>query len=300
MPDEDILHIEKPGEGNMNVVLRIRTNKRSFILKQSRPYVQKYPQIKAPLDRIAIEHQFYKSIDNEVLMAHLPEVLYYDSKQNLLLMTDLGHCEDMTKIYTERKIADSDLENLVFLLTYLHLTPPPKNFPANLTMRKLNYQHIFQLPFLIDNGFELDTVQPGLQALAMPYKTDGTLNKIVGQVGNAYLSAGKTLIHGDYYPGSWMTKSKHMYILDPEFSFIGFAEFDLGVMVAHLVMATMDRSYLSRILALYKEPFDEKLTSQIAGIEIMRRLIGLAQLPLKHSLDEKERLLQMALNMTLL
>ncbi|MCJ7466592.1 MAG: phosphotransferase [Maribacter sp.] len=297
-PKEDILHIEKPGEGNMNVVLRIRTSERSFILKQSRPYVQKYPQVSAPLDRIAVEYQFYKTIDNEMLVPHLPEVLYYDPKEYVLLMKDLGHCEDMTKIYVERNMADTELENLVSLLGCLHQTRPPKNFPPNRAMRKLNYQHIFQLPFALDNGFELDDVQPGLQTLAMPFKSDDTLKEIIGQVGNAYLSAGKTLIHGDYYPGSWMTKSKKMYILDPEFSFLGFAEFDLGVMAAHMVMATMDRSYMSRILALYKEPFDEKLTSQVAGIEIMRRLIGLAQLPMQRTLEEKELLLRMAHNMT--
>jgi len=37
--DENILTVEKPGEGNMNVVLRVKTNKRSFIVKQSRPFV---------------------------------------------------------------------------------------------------------------------------------------------------------------------------------------------------------------------------------------------------------------------
>ncbi len=284
----------------MNVVLRIRTTTRTIILKQSRPYVQKYPQVAAPLERIAVEREFYKTIDNEILVSYFPEVLYYDPKENLLLLKDLGQCEDMTKIYAERNVTGSALQKLVSILDHLHQTPPPKNFPANLEMRKLNYQHIFRLPFMPDNGFELDTVQPGLQALAMPYRNDRTLKEIVDTIGNIYLSAGKTLIHGDYYPGSWMTMSGDMYILDPEFSFVGFAEFDLGVMAAHIVMATMDPSYLPRILAFYKNQFDEKLTSKIAGIEIMRRLIGLAQLPMKRSIAEKESLLQLANNMTLL
>jgi len=41
---EEVISMKKPGEGNMNVVLRIITNERSFILKQSRPYVEKYQQ----------------------------------------------------------------------------------------------------------------------------------------------------------------------------------------------------------------------------------------------------------------
>ena len=49
---EIINEIEIAGEGNMNVVLRIKTNKRTFILKQSRPFVQKYPDL--PLSLIHI------------------------------------------------------------------------------------------------------------------------------------------------------------------------------------------------------------------------------------------------------
>ena len=40
-PDEEIISAKKPGEGNMNYTLRIRTNFRTFILKQSRDYLTK-------------------------------------------------------------------------------------------------------------------------------------------------------------------------------------------------------------------------------------------------------------------
>ena len=53
--DEKVVSIEKPGEGNMNFVVRVKTNQRQFIVKQSRPYVEKYPQIEAPIERIATE-----------------------------------------------------------------------------------------------------------------------------------------------------------------------------------------------------------------------------------------------------
>ncbi|HEY0108593.1 MAG TPA: aminoglycoside phosphotransferase, partial [Fibrella sp.] len=40
--------------------------------------------------------------------------------------------------------------------------------------------------------------------------------------------------------------------------------------------------------------FDDHLLRQFTGIEIARRLIGLAQLPLSLSLEEKSRLMQLA------
>ena len=296
---EQITTIEKPGEGNMNVVLRIKTDNRSFILKQSRPFVQKYQQIEAPLDRIAVEYQFYQAVQNESLRKNLPSILGYDAYEQLLILEDLGHCLDMSSIYTSKQIAEDQLQRLTSILALIHESEVPNNFSENMAMRQLNHQHIFVLPFLEDNGFQLDDIQEGLQELSKPYKQDASLKAIVEEVGKRYLSQGNTLLHGDYYPGSWMTETENLYVIDPEFGFVGFAEFDLGVMAAHIIMATADESYLDSIFNLYNRKADKKLMAQVAGIEIIRRLIGLAQLPLERSIGEKQYLLELARKMIL-
>jgi 5-methylthioribose kinase len=142
-------------------------------------------------------------------------------------------------------------------------------------------------------------VQEGLQELSLPYKMDNAIKAVVNKLGDMYLSKGNVLIHGDYYPGSWMQLENEVYIIDPEFSFIGFREFDLGVMTAHLILATMDPSSLKKVMQLYKSDANAGLVSQVAGVEIIRRLIGLAQLPLRRSLSEKEDLLKLARKMIL-
>lgn len=299
MPNEPIRSVEKPGEGNMNVVLRVRTHSRSLIVKQSRPFVQKYQQIEAPLKRIAVEYQFYQAVQQQALEAHLPKILGYVKEDHLLLLEDLGDCQDMTSIYTDRSISSLTLEQLSRALAHIHRTKVPKDFPENLEMRTLNHQHIFVLPFLADNGFQLDAVQQGLQDLSTPYKQDTELKSVVDEIGKKYLSPGDTLLHGDYYPGSWMTAKDQLYIIDPEFGFPGFAEFDLGVMSAHSIMATADPQLLDIIYGAYEGMADRTLTTKVAGIEILRRLIGLAQLPLDRTLDEKQYLLQLARKMVL-
>jgi 5-methylthioribose kinase len=108
------------------------------------------------------------------------------------------------------------------------------------------------------------------------------------------LQEGNTLLHGDYYPGSWMCSDKKLYIIDPEFSFIGFKEFDLGVMAAHLILATTNPDYFNRICDLYPTSLNQDYVRQLCGVEILRRLIGLAQLPLQQSLKEKQQLLSLA------
>ena len=298
-PGEKIRTVSKAGEGNMNVVLRLGTNRRSLILKQSRPFVQKYPQIPAPPDRICTEEWFYRAVAGSGIEAHLPGVLGFDPDSYLMLLEDLGQAEDMTFLYEERTVARETLQTLVEVLGRIHATPAPAGFPDNLELRRLNHQHIFVLPFLKDNGFNLDQIQPGLEALATPFKKDAALKAVVTALGHHYLEAGKVLLHGDYYPGSWLQASGTVYIIDPEFSFAGFAEFDLGVMAGHLLLATGDPEIVNRVLERYSGPANRELAVQVAGAEIVRRLIGLAQLPLERSLEEKAYLLGLARNFLL-
>jgi 5-methylthioribose kinase len=279
--------------------LRVCTNKRSFILKQSRPYVRKYKDVAAPADRIDVEYQFYRAVKDAAATGHFPRILAYDPSHYLMQMEDLGDCRDMTFWYSERKIDQEHLNTLLEILFTIHSQPPPEDFPDNMGLRTLNHQHVFVLPFMEENGFKLDDVQNGLQKLSLPFKKDRDLRKIITATGEKYLKQGNTLLHGDYYPGSWMCGKHKVYVIDPEFSFIGFPEYDLGVMAAHAVMATSDLKYMQTISGAYKGQADINLMSQIAGIEIMRRLIGLAQLPLDRNLDEKEYLLRTAREMVL-
>ena len=288
---ELIKHKGIAGEGNMNVVLRLQTQKRSFILKQSRPYVQKYPELAAPLERIGVEERFYAQMQNHPFF---PKVLQYVQKDHLLLLEDLGKCEDLTSIYSEASLSDTLLNDLVSAIAHIHQCPAPGDYPLNISLRKLNHQHIFVLPYALDNGFPLDNVQKGLEELALPYKGDALLKKKIARLGDQYLLEGNTLLHGDYYPGSWMRSDKKLYIIDPEFSFVGFKEFDLGVMAAHLLLATANPDYLSRVCTLYPTALNEDRVRQLAGVEMLRRLIGLAQLPLQRSLQKKEVLLSLA------
>ncbi|PRX56395.1 phosphotransferase [Flagellimonas meridianipacifica] len=297
--DEHIQSLQKAGEGNMNVVLRVQTNHRSFILKQSRPYVQKYPQIEAPLERIAVERHFYKALEGSSIATSFPKVIAYDAGQYLMMQEDLGQCDDMGYLYGQRKVSSQQIRKLVQLAGTIHSVGKLDTFPQNRQLRELNHQHIFILPFLKENGFSLNAVQEGLQELSLPFKTDDLLKKKVTEIGEIYLSQGTCLIHGDYYPGSWLSQEDSIYIIDPEFSFIGFPEFDLGIMAAHLTMATSNFLVVEEVLKVYKGAHDPILVRQVAGVEILRRLIGLAQLPMQRTLNEKTHLLQEARNMVL-
>tara|TARA_B100000886_G_scaffold206498_1_gene142730 strand:+ start:990 stop:1955 length:966 start_codon:yes stop_codon:yes gene_type:complete len=289
--NEIVKKIDSAGEGNMNVVLRIKTNFKSFILKQSRSHVKRFPQIKAPLERIYIEYCFYSLVKKNFFS---PNVLGFINEDYVLFLEDLIKCRDLNYIYDSRQIDNDKVNKLALILHNIHITKAHKNYPANLALRKLNYDHIFVLPFLKDNGLQLNNIQDGLEELAIPFKENMDIIRRVNNAGKNYLDRGTTLLHGDYYPGSWMERNENIYIIDPEFTFLGLKEFDLGVMSGHLILATGQISYLKKICDNYPDKIDNNEVAIYCAIEIIRRLIGYAQLPIKRSIREKSDLLKLA------
>lgn len=304
--DETIVSISKPGDGNMNCVLRIETASRSFIIKQSRGYVEKYPQVLAPANRVLTEGAFYKKIATvQEVQEIMPKLLGVDATNNLIALEDLGKSNDFTVLYDlKQKIQEGELQQLVNYLNGLHQNfqkTVVDNELVNTEMRKLNYEHIFEYPFREENGFDLDAVQEGLQEIAMPYKKDTELKQKIERLGSLYLSKGKYLLQGDYYPGSWLKTADGIKVIDPEFCFYGLREFDLGVFLAHMYLTQQKESTITFIKENYYsfEELNKTILNGFIGTEIMRRLIGLAQLPLKMELKTKAVLLTFARDLIL-
>jgi 5-methylthioribose kinase len=293
--------LSKPGEGNMNVVLRFEYDGQSIILKQSKPYVNKYPSIPAPQERIHTEAMFYQYAQRiEKQAANMPKLLHYDAANFLMVLEDLGKGSDLLAVYQQTKrISKADFTLLLHYLNDLHSidwsATERKEYPNNLNLRQLNHQHIFVLPFQTDNGFDLNGVQIGLADLALPYVGDEGLKQRIDTLGKRYLSEGLHLLHGDYYPGSWVRTASGIKIIDPEFSFMGEVEFDLGVLMGHSILAGHKLEEVEVLVRKhYQVPFELTLARAYAGVEMMRRLIGIAQLPLPYALSEKKQLLETA------
>ncbi|ADV48870.1 aminoglycoside phosphotransferase [Cellulophaga algicola DSM 14237] len=296
---ETILSVEKPGEGNMNFTLRIVTNKRSFIIKQSRDYVEKYPQVAAPLERVLREAEFYRLInDIPQLKLMMPDLIGLDKENSVMLMDDLGKGKDYSYLYQQGEvISEEDLLTIIFFISKLHNTITSNTVEKKITnkkMRELNHEHIFKYPYVEENGINLDEILPGLQQHANILKQDEQLKKEVLELGKLYLEDGTTLLHGDYFPGSWLKTGSGVRIIDPEFCFFGIAEFEIGVTIAHLKMAEQPEETIKKALRHYKNscPLDEELCEKFVAIEIIRRIIGLAQLPLEISLEKRVELLK--------
>ena len=299
--NEIVLRVEIPGEGNMNFTLRVISNERSFILKQSRAYVEKYPQVAAPADRCMREAEFYALVAPIIaLSSRTPEIWHVDKENHVLIMDDLGQSSDYSFLYqSDAGIEDNDLKDIMEFAAILHTSVTKDSSPyliSNKEMRKLNHEHIYIYPFLSDSGFNLDEVCVGLSEVALKYQKDMVLKAVVHELGKQYLADGETLLHGDYFLGSWLKSKDGIKIIDPEFCYFGVPEFEIGVTVAHLIFARQSEAVIARALKYYTaiSPLNLEQVMRHAGVEIMRRIMGLAQLPLKLDLQQRSNLLDLA------
>jgi 5-methylthioribose kinase len=293
------VRIERAGEGNMNLTLRVALRDRSLILKQGRPWVEKYDQIPAPWERTLVEASFYRTVTHALEVANrMPRLVHVDEHNHVLVLEDLGTAGDYTSVYADGALSQTDVDDLLRWLSALaHVRPSPEDTRqlANRAMRTLNHEHIFSLPLREQNGLDLDRVTDGLARVAEDLKTDRAFCWRVSELGEVYLADGPSLVHGDYFPGSWMRTSDGVRIIDPEFCFCGAREFDYGVMLAHCALANTPSAPAEQVMnPVRRETLDEPLVLGFAGVEIMRRLIGVAQLPLRIGLDAKQRLLELS------
>ena len=311
-PDESLLAAEKAGEGNMNCTVRVRTSAGSFILKQSRPWLEKYPHIAAPFDRALIEARFYHLVaSHEAVAGRMPRLLWSDESARTLALEDLGTASDFFPLYARQAtLPDAMLGELVDYLAALHRLAPERlqdrKALANQDMRALNHEHMFALPLREANGLDLDayTGTPGLARAAASLRADAPYGQAVAALGERYLHGeGESLLHGDFFPGSFLQTAAGVRIIDPEFCFCGDAELDLGVLAAHLLLAGEPAVRAESIFAFYRAAggsFSVGLARQYAGVEIMRRLIGVAQIPtLQVSLQRKLGLLALSRELVL-
>jgi len=269
--DESITEVTIAGEGNMNLVLRVKTDRNSLIVKQARPWVEKYPQIAASDERILSEIEFYRCISKvEDVRSTMPSVLAWDTSLRLMVLEDLGAASDYASLYSGQ--SDASEVDLVFgkaihWVTGLHRcdTSEEPNLGCE-PLLGLNHQHMFSLPLSDPPAIDLDQVCDGLTKASRPLCANELVASAMQQLG----------------------------VIDPEFCFCGPMEFDLGVLAAHWIFCGSEAgdATIDRVCDACSKEVSRELLMGFAGAELVRRLVGVAQLPLDADLATREKWLQ--------
>ena len=293
-PGESLVSVKVAGQGNMNYLVRVTTSLRTFILKQSRPWVEKYSEIAAPFDRAVVEARFYTRVAGTPAAEFMPKFHWVDEESRILCLEDLGTLGDCSILYEGVPLSERRQRQLYRFLSFLHANHSPLE---NREMSRLNHFHIFVYPFQMENNLDLDGITPGLQRLAGTIKTNDGLRERIHELGQLYLSGGNSLLHGDFFPGSWLRTKYGVKVIDPEFGFTGPREFDLGVLSAHFQIAGVAfTAPVSETHYAHSHELDHRLVSSFAAVEILRRLLGVAQLPITFDLDRKRSLIEHAVH----
>jgi 5-methylthioribose kinase len=147
---------------------------------------------------------------------------------------------------------------------------------------------MFDLPLREGNGLDLDAITPGLGDAAGDLIADRRYGAVVAGLGRRYLSDGTSLVHGDYFPGSWLKSADGVRIIDPEFCFLGDPEFDCGILAAHLTIAGGSSARLEMIALGENAPAQSRAGRRGTQASRSCAALGVAQLPIQHDIQRKQ------------
>lgn len=239
--------IEEVGDGNLNLVFIVKGAGGGLAVKQALPYVrlvgESWP---LPLSR---SHYEYLALTRQAQLAPalVPAVLHHDEPLALVAMELLTPHIIMRKGLVAGAIYPRFVEHVttflartLFFSSDLALTAAEKKeavaaFAGNHALCKITEDLIFTDPYRVAE--QNRWTAPWLDATAAAIRDDLDLHVAVSRLKLKFLGHAEALLHGDLHTGSIMVTDGETRVIDPEFAFYGPMGFDIGAVIANLLMA---------------------------------------------------------------
>ena len=239
--------IREVGDGNLNLVFIVTSGAAGVVVKQALPYVrlvgESWP---LPLDRAHFEREALK-IQAAYVPMHVPKVYHFNPEQAAIVMDYLSPHIILRKGLIRRvkypQLADhlsTFLAEMLFRTSDLGMPADAKKAAQallcqNTGLCKISEDLIFTDPYRIAplNRW----TSPELDGLAAAFRADAPLKVAVQELKWAFLTRGEALLHGDLHTGSVMVTESDTRVIDPEFAFFGPIGFDIGAVLANLMLS---------------------------------------------------------------
>jgi 5-methylthioribose kinase len=239
--------IREVGDGNLNLVFIVTSGAAGVVVKQALPYVrlvgESWP---LPLDRAYFEQEALKTQAAYVPM-HIPKVYHFDTEQAAIVMAYLSPHIILRKGLIRRvkypQLADhlsTFLAEMLFRTSDLAMPADAKKAAQallchNTALCKISEDLIFTDPYRVAplNRW----TSPELDGLAAAFRADAPLKVAAQELKWAFLTRGEALLHGDLHTGSVMVTEADTRVIDPEFAFFGPIGFDIGAVLANLMLS---------------------------------------------------------------
>ncbi|SCB36532.1 5'-methylthioribose kinase [Bradyrhizobium yuanmingense] len=239
--------ITEVGDGNLNLVFIVKGARGGIAVKQALPYVrlvgESWP---LPLSRA---HYEYLALSRQAQLAPdlVPAVLHHNEALALTVMELLEPHIIMRKGLVAatrypRFVDDitTFMARTLFFTSDLALSAAEKKeaiaaFAGNHALCKITEDLIFTDPYRIAE--QNRWTAPYLDGLAASLREDLELHVAVSRLKLKFMASPEALIHGDLHTGSIMVTDGQTRVIDPEFAFYGPMGFDVGAVLANLLMA---------------------------------------------------------------
>lgn len=242
--------VEEVGDGNLNLVFILRGATGApgggLAIKQALPYVrlvgESWP---LPLSRAHYEHM---ALTRQAALAPglTPAVLHYDARLALIAMELLEPHVIVRRGMIEGRVyprfaedVSTFLAQTLFHSSDLALTAAEKKamiagFAGNDALCKITEDLIFTEPYMLAENNRWTT--PWLDSYAASFRADARLKIAVSRLKLKFMSQPQALLHGDLHTGSIMATETDTRVIDPEFAFVGPMGFDIGAVIANLLI----------------------------------------------------------------
>lgn len=238
--------VAEVGDGNLNLVFIVSGAEGTAVVKQALPYVRlvgdSWP---LPRNRAFFETQ---TLERENIRdpASVPVIYHFDDDQSLIIMEYLTPHKILRGLLIEGQRVEGLADALgtfcartAFRGSDLSMSAEAKKadvalYQGNAALCKITEELVFTDPYY---DAKLNHHTAALGPLVTLLRNDVAMKTEVQSLLLTFTSASETLCHGDLHTGSVMCTANDTKVIDPEFGFYGPMGFDLGMLVANLLMS---------------------------------------------------------------
>jgi 5-methylthioribose kinase len=234
------------GDGNLNLVFHIADTRsgKSLILKQALPYAkvvgESWP---LTIDRARIESEALL-LQSSLCPDLAPQVYAYDSDLALTVMEDLSD-----HVIMRRGLIEGNqyplfaghighfLAKILFYSSDLGLNQQEKKLRVqqfiNPELCKITEDLIFDHPY---TDADTNNFNPLIRDAVEQIWHNNALQLEVALLREKFLTHAQALLHGDLHTGSIFITQRSTKVIDPEFAYYGPMGFDIGAVIANLLL----------------------------------------------------------------
>jgi 5-methylthioribose kinase len=239
--------INEVGDGNLNLVFLIEGPRGGVCVKQALPYVRMVGEgWPMTLARTYFEHEYLREQQAHVGRL-IPQVYHYDAALYAIVMERLkphvimrhGMIRGLRYPRFAAQITDY-LARSLFFTSDLAMPAARKKtlvatFCGNTELCKITEDLIFADPYRVAE--QNRWTAPYLDATAKSLREDMDMHVAISRLKLKFMASPEALVHGDLHTGSIMVTEHETRVIDPEFAFYGPMGFDVGAVIANLLMA---------------------------------------------------------------